>query len=240
MPIESLKWFDKIISDVLDSVYASLNERIERSVKARKIPALRKAYLDALHERVRYIHLPHISIPREIIELFVELYVFRSVRRWQLSADSKPETDLSTTELLKQHKHLFILGEPGAGKTTFMRRVAYSICAHDAFDSIGITEHLFPVLIECRHAEVPAAFDSYDKRMADYDRRVEDLRHLPGPEAVAARKKLRPPPEPLIIIHRARARSLRVSIRREVCRKVISGWAHYCFCRRLGRNSLCV
>lgn len=194
MTVSASNSIDTIIREML--VRASEEEG---ATSVSGVSALANRYVRELYERVRYIHLPHIPIPREIIDLFVELYAFRSVRRWLLDSECELSSDISVSELLRQNRHLLILGEPGAGKTTFVRRVAYSLCSQDAPAYISLDEELFPILIECRHSEIPSAFRTFDERQKIYEARLKQLRELGKSSDHADQKRLKPPPDPLII-----------------------------------------
>ncbi len=71
-----------------------------------------------------------------------------------------------------RHERLVIVGDPGAGKTTFLRRVAHALCQTELGDApdaalarVGISERTFPILVRLneldehisRHRNDPAA-----------------------------------------------------------------------------------
>jgi len=54
-----------------------------------------------------------------------------------------------------QNNHLVVIGDPGAGKTTFLRRVAYALCQMGLGDlpevvetSLGISKPMFPIMVK--------------------------------------------------------------------------------------------
>jgi len=115
-----------------------------------------------------------------------------------LDSGGPHQEELSVRDLLSAHKSLVILGEPGAGKTTFVRRIAYSICSHDARKVPEIDRRLFPILVECRDGDIRSAFSTFDKNVRKHDLKVTKLQAQHTPSSARELKRLRYPPDPLI------------------------------------------
>ncbi len=117
-----------------------------------------KEYRDDL---IRYCEeLPYISLPgsrRERPSLST-LYVRRRV---QQRSDEKPDkasigreeaerqilsSRVPIVEAVRTHKHLVLLGEPGAGKSTWIHHTAQRV-AEGRGEEVGITEPLLPLLV---------------------------------------------------------------------------------------------
>ena len=91
----------------------------------------------------------------------------RDKKQAQLQAEQRKPIELHSA--LKQDR-LVILGDPGAGKTTFLRRIAYGLCnsklgldAATTAETLGLDKESFPVLI--RMSELAEHIEGCSKRV---------------------------------------------------------------------------
>lgn len=83
-------------------------------------------------------------------------------REWQHFRREKTEITKPTllTEILKRHNKLVILGDPGSGKTTFLRYLAAAFAKSKQGESFGLQEARIPIVIALRdlkHGDLPSA-----------------------------------------------------------------------------------
>lgn len=142
-------------------------------------------YLHLLREETAYIDIRGLQVESgkahrfPIDDLYIPLKTrlagepeaFRNGRRdkkqAQLHAQERKPIELHSA--LKQDR-LVILGDPGAGKTTFLRRIAYALCnsklgldAATTAETLGLDKESFPVLI--RMSELAEHIEGCSKRV---------------------------------------------------------------------------
>lgn len=196
-----MKILDSIIKDAIKSVYVSVDENIDRMVSKSKIKSLRKKYIENLKENTKYIfRLPYMTGNRLLDEVFIELYAFDTPRKYRLKKErSNTKQDvIDTISLMNRHKHTIILGEPGAGKTTFLRHVAYSISDDNNSCYLPGDELYFPIIIECRKAWFPNSIKQYNSRSEARELRAMELQNQ-GYTKDYIEEKLPKIPNPIII-----------------------------------------
>ncbi len=200
---EVTRWLDTILADAIRSVYTYLDETVDRAVSLSRITALRRKYISRLEESIKYIHLPYMADQRLLAELFVELYAFKTPLKYRLkkkrkSAGKQEDPPAVSVRDILSANNITILGEPGAGKTTFLRRVAYSVCTErePTFFTEG-TRH-FPVLLECRGQTIRSAIDNHQARVNAREFKAREMQKDDKSEDYINRK-LPPVPHPLLI-----------------------------------------
>ncbi len=204
MNIEVTKWLDSTITEAIKSVYASLDETVDRAASLPRIPSVRRKYITSLEESIKYIHLPYMADQRLLADLFIELYAFKTPRKYRLRKNDKAPPDPSHTELvsirniLDGNDYIAILGEPGAGKTTFLRRIAYSLCAGESAAFFGENTRFLPVMMECRSQRMRDALDSYQSRVNTRDFKVREMKN-DGKSEDYVNRRLPPVPHPFLL-----------------------------------------
>ncbi|MFN0051585.1 MAG: SUMF1/EgtB/PvdO family nonheme iron enzyme [Planctomycetales bacterium] len=96
-------------------------------------------YLSDLAEETAYIDIRGIQIGQEhvhrfpIEELFISLTTSARLdeRRFDVKAMQEPEGGTIRLEEALGQERLIVIGDPGSGKTTFLRRVANALCRHE-------------------------------------------------------------------------------------------------------------
>lgn len=127
-------------------------------------PADPTVYLRDLLEKTAYIDIRGLQVGTgranrfPIEELFISLTTSQGPdRATDDPKRSHPALAESRTVPLHdalRHDRLVIVGDPGAGKTTFLRRLAYALCQAQlgdvpeaALDRLGITDRTFPIFL---------------------------------------------------------------------------------------------
>jgi hypothetical protein len=182
MKKEVIKWLDSIIGEAIKSVYISVDEKVDYAASLPRIPYIRQKYIEALEESIKYIYLPYMANERLLADLFVELYAFKKPLKYRLRGKRKKQprfesTDIiNTNDILNYRDNIAILGEPGAGKTTFLRRIAYAICAEEDFKFFAKGTKYFPVFIECRGNRIRDAINNHEARLNTREFKAEQMR----------------------------------------------------------------
>jgi predicted NACHT family NTPase len=178
MKKEIVKWMDAIIGNALKSVYYELDESIDRVVLQRTVESLKTKYIESLSEGIKYIHLPYMANERLLAELFVELYAFTTTKKYRMRSNKRKFDDriVNTKNILDIKKNIVVLGEPGAGKTTFLRRLVYSVCTGEDSEYFGQRKKLLPILIECRGNKIKNAIENHQSRINSRSFKAKELR----------------------------------------------------------------
>jgi len=98
---------------------------------------------------VRYCEeLPYVSLPgaRGKRPSLSTLYVHRRAQQRSDATPPPPPERMPTEEAVRRHHHLVLLGEPGAGKTTWLHHTIQCL-AEGQGEEVGITEPLLPILV---------------------------------------------------------------------------------------------
>jgi hypothetical protein len=190
-----IKW----LVDLVKETYDKSNEILDRNFKERGVSDLTEHYLTKLYESIRYLSLPHMSNPKSLGEMFVKLHAIKSAKKWKLTSEVGEEQEYDITKLFLEFKHIMILGEPGAGKTTFVRRIAYAICTNNNSSFFGTHHTLFPLLIECRNPILGQSFLEYEERMHEIKNARKNFVSDSRTTHEYAREKFPDPSNPLII-----------------------------------------
>ncbi|MBN1667834.1 MAG: SUMF1/EgtB/PvdO family nonheme iron enzyme, partial [Anaerolineales bacterium] len=120
-----------------------------------------KTYFEYLVDRYRYLDIrgmgvsDRISLRLSLLNLYVPLRARPELsaqeKRGQMLAEEMLESERRTTdaqpviELLKEHSGLIVLGDPGSGKTTFLKAVALRLALGEG-KAIGV-ENRLPILL---------------------------------------------------------------------------------------------
>ena len=149
-------------------------------------------YRAALRERTRYLPFgrfggdksPHLD--DELAEVYIAVPAEVDETGVERSFDPAERTPHRYTlhDLLAKHRHLFIEGAPGSGKTSFLHRVAYSVVAAQLGEGdmpAGLERKSFVVLVRLREfarqqGDEPATADA----LLEFAER--DLATSPGQE----------------------------------------------------------
>jgi formylglycine-generating enzyme required for sulfatase activity/predicted MPP superfamily phosphohydrolase len=125
------------------------------------------AYLEALREKTAYIDIQGLNVGTgKATRLPIDKLYVRLTTTLPSAAGEKAETGRALMEMegrrtarvglheALKHRVLLIVGDPGAGKTTFLRRIAFLLCqtlldkqADAAEKELGLAGRPFPVLI---------------------------------------------------------------------------------------------
>ena len=183
-------FFEKVDLHLRNLLQLFVPLRVEDAEKTVASPT---AYLRDLLARTEYIDIRGLQVGREhahrfpIEELYISLTTTQTPapdgekrkRRRGKGLDEHLEVAHVLREnralplhLALRHDRLVVVGDPGAGKTTFLRRVAHALCQTElgdvpdaALERVGISERTFPILVPLssfddhirRHRNDPAA-----------------------------------------------------------------------------------
>jgi hypothetical protein len=152
------------------------------------IEALRRDYLDYLSESCHWLDFRGILQMRQVVrlptaEVFVPLKVtplaeLRPERLLQEAERIREKVPIQ--ELLPHYRRLVILGDPGAGKTTFLRYVALARAAGPAAteERLGVKATWLPVLLPIA-AYTEKLKEVHDLPLTDYLSQYFQARELP-------------------------------------------------------------
>ncbi|HEU5110562.1 MAG TPA: NACHT domain-containing protein, partial [Micromonosporaceae bacterium] len=137
---------------------------VARALSANRRDGAEAAYRTRLHHELGQIKILDMTRPLDLGRIFVQVRVReheplrhvdeadllaadkRDVRRAHAAAETsgRAAVTLEPGEALRRHRRVVVLGDPGAGKTTMMRHLAYRMSAPDAADA------QLPVFVELR------------------------------------------------------------------------------------------
>ena len=157
--------------DLRGKVEAALRESKSKPTRTRKRPSAERTgqddprqYLQFLREETAYIDIRGLGVGSgkahsfPIEDLYIPLTTARATERNKAKPESE-EVHLELPEKVELHEaltnnRLVIIGDPGSGKTTFLRRIAFALCQtwlkedpQAAESRLGIRDQLFPVFI---------------------------------------------------------------------------------------------
>jgi len=136
-------------ADVKAEVYKALTEWLkEKDQFGPPPPGNPSGYLDKLREATRYIKIEGIQISGHPTQQFGIRQIFIPLAT---AGGVGHEREVPLQRALANRK-LVIIGQPGAGKTTFLRRVAFELCHADEDDEsaaafLGFRDGSLPILI---------------------------------------------------------------------------------------------
>ena len=147
-------------SSLNSEVQEQLNKWLKRHPDFHAVPVSSShddptEYLRQLRERTRWIDIRGLQVGAGKAYRFAidDLYI-------PLTTPGGERSSVRLEEVLG-HSRLLIEGDPGAGKTTFLRRIAYEMCRDDGEPSLALPSGWFPVYIRvgdleehianCRH-----------------------------------------------------------------------------------------
>jgi formylglycine-generating enzyme required for sulfatase activity/DNA polymerase III delta prime subunit len=124
-----------------DGALVDIARRIRAAVREEIPPVDPRPYLERLHEQTRWLDVRGIGAKAaervELLRVYTRLRVAAATeqemapgKRRAPDASGEPEReprDLELRDLLQRHPHLVLVGDPGAGKTTFLRFVALNL-----------------------------------------------------------------------------------------------------------------
>jgi formylglycine-generating enzyme required for sulfatase activity len=122
-----------------------------------------RKYLQDLKEKTGFIDIRGLQVSKErahrfpIEELFISLTTTRLPNRPE-QVGKKPRRHPDDKDTLGgsravplhealDHDRLIVVGDPGAGKTTFLRRVAHALCEQKGGQLLGIKDRTFPIFL---------------------------------------------------------------------------------------------
>ncbi len=163
MKFPGMTWLDNFVNEALNVSIIKIAEKTDRTLFINQIKKFREKYPKFLYEKIKDINLPYLSSPRDLDEIYVEMYAFRTLLQNRLDVLEKIDRT-QASEIISSNKKLLLLGEPGAGKTTLLRRLAYSCTVEETSLKYFNENNLFPIYLECRGQELKDAYDEYEFR----------------------------------------------------------------------------
>jgi formylglycine-generating enzyme required for sulfatase activity len=158
--------------DLRGSVYAALSEwSREHRLAERPLPRVcdPNRYLHALLQETSHIDIRGLQVESgkaqrfPIDELYIPLKTIPAdepqTSQQGCRGKEEPKSHMEERKPIElhvalRHRTLVILGDPGTGKTTFLRRIAYGICnsqlelgGRTTDETLGLDEQAFPMLI---------------------------------------------------------------------------------------------
>ena len=108
-------------------------------------------YLRQLREQTRWIDIRGLQVGAGKAYRFPidELYIPLTTAGGELKDNKRemPERQAVELERVLSHQRLVIEGDPGAGKTTFLRRIAYELCRDDGRSTMALPQKGFPIYL---------------------------------------------------------------------------------------------
>ena len=156
--------------DLRGKVEAALRESKSKPTRTRKRPRMKRPrqddpreYLQFLREETAYIDVRGLGVGSgkahsfPIEDLYIPLTTATIERRHEKSETDELHLELRAKVELHEaltNKRLVIIGDPGSGKTTFLRRIAFALCQawlkedpQAAESRLGIRDQPFPIFI---------------------------------------------------------------------------------------------
>ena len=157
--------------DLRGKVEAALRESKSKPARTRKRPRIKRTrqdnprrYLRFLREETAYIDIRGLGVRSGKAHSFPieDLYIPLTTAKTTEDHKAKPKSEavhLDRPEKVELHEaltnnRLVIIGDPGSGKTTFLRRIAFALCQtwlgedpQAAESRLGIGDQPFPVFI---------------------------------------------------------------------------------------------
>ena len=132
---------DKLAVQVVQAIYHWVAEQPQPETAAKRRPAEDPTrYLEALHADTRYIDVPGFQLGQKEAYRFpiTELYTPLTTVLMPAEKSARPPKDRKAAEPREQkpvplqealrYSPIVIVGDPGAGKTTFLHRIAFAAC----------------------------------------------------------------------------------------------------------------
>lgn len=137
--------FQKAKSKVISSIkrktinkYEIVDDNIQESVRL---------HLTSVAKIADYFHLKGMNRPKSVSDVYINLNIRLSAKKWDYKKRATRKFYDIVNLLSSEKNHLIILGDPGAGKSTTIKR----ICSLLIFENIHSLGHLrFPILIRLR------------------------------------------------------------------------------------------
>lgn len=170
-------------ADLRGEVIAALNDwRLRNTTSFAEITSDVGAdptrYLRYVFEQTRYIEIRGLQVGSGRAHQFPieELYIALKFKgESQISAESTSSSEQPELEALLRNRRVVILGDPGGGKTTLLRRIAHSLAAarlglprDAARQELGV-EGEAPLPIFIRLADIGNFIDQLGKRLRELD-----------------------------------------------------------------------
>jgi len=114
------------------------------------------------HRPLRYAYDPDFALPAQAIDKFVIGQDMYETEEFGLTIEIR--TPILIKEAIKVHQALILLGEPGAGKSTFLKHLAVDMARgglmYSATEEDDATDIAIPVLVSC--TKIASALTVYD------------------------------------------------------------------------------
>jgi len=132
-----------ILPYILDKLSALIRAQGQDSAK---VSEAIERHLVEVSNWVSNVHFYGMSVPRSTEQATIPLDLYTEPRRFQSAID--PATTKQETDVLSDPHNMLLLGEPGSGKTTTLKRIALTMLKEGPIDERDILQ--YPMVIRLR------------------------------------------------------------------------------------------